>query len=64
MQKKSYTAYVLGFLAGAVLTAFATGELVLNAQDAVTRVKEQYRDCRVVGDYPTSADMARGGSHQ
>lgn len=27
------------------------------AKDELARIKEQYRDCMMVGDYPTKADM-------
>lgn len=64
MRQKAYIPYVLGFIVGASLTGFASGELVLNAQDAAARTTEQYRDCKVVGDYPTHADMLPGESDQ
>jgi hypothetical protein len=61
MVKRAYIQYVIGFAAGAVLTMLAGGELVLNAQDAVTRTKVQYEGCSSVGDYPTAADVQSGG---
>jgi hypothetical protein len=62
--RKQYMQYVIGFAAGAILTGLATAELVLNAQDAVTRTQVQYADCKAVGDYPTAADMLPGDTGQ
>ena len=57
MRQKKYIHYVFGFIAGSTLTAFASAELVLDAQDAAHRTEIQYADCKMVGDYPTKADV-------
>lgn len=64
VMRQNYIRYVAGFIAGATLTGLASAELVLNAQDAVTRTQVQYADCKVVGDYPTAADMQPGDTGQ
>lgn len=55
--RKQYIQYVIGFAAGAILTGLASAELVLDAQDAAHRTQVQYADCKMIGDYPSNADV-------
>lgn len=53
---------------GAVLTALVlvpAGMAYVDTLDnEIMRMREQYKDCRMIGDYPTNADMLPGNSGQ
>jgi hypothetical protein len=50
---KIVISFALGMLGMWVISSSA----VDRANDYAARVQEQYRDCRVIGQFPTDADM-------
>lgn len=51
---KIFIGFAVGMLAMFVISNSAVGR----ANDYAARIKEQYRDCAMVGQFPTLADMA------
>lgn len=47
------------FIAGMLCGGFISQRDVNLAEDEVRRIKEQYRDCRMKGAYPSLNDMER-----
>jgi hypothetical protein len=45
--------FCAGIAAGVTITLFVQ----LGSDDLSTRLQEKYRDCQMVGDMPTAADM-------